>query len=262
MGAYASPEDAYWAFFERFTAKDAPGWAACMSYPHVRVSPPRDGPSARTASHFYPTPEDYAAAADWAPFEAAGWVRTEGVEPTRLHESDDMAHLLGGWTRFNAQGEGYLTNRVAYILTRLESGWGIQARFGIDSVDLQADRSTEEAAAAAVLQGALDAGMARDWEAHADCCHFPLTVVAPGQVLQIPSREELMQFESSRVGDGGGDAPQVEASIRAVQSGASAVNVAVEMRSGASLTRELALVTLRDGKWGIAAASAMQSRSE
>ena len=40
MGAYASPEDAYWTFFDRFTAKDAPGWAACMSYPHVRVSPP------------------------------------------------------------------------------------------------------------------------------------------------------------------------------------------------------------------------------
>lgn len=261
MAAYASPEDAYWAFFEHFTAKDAPGWAACMSYPHVRVSPPRDGPSARTASRFYPTAEDYAAAADWAPFEAAGWVRTEGIEPIRLHESDDMVHLLGGWTRFNADGEGYLSNRVAYILTRLESGWGIQARFGIDSVDLQADRSAQETAAAAVLQGALDAGMARDWEAHADCCHFPLTVVAPGQVLQIPSREELMQFESSRVGDDG-DVPQVEANIRAVQSGASAVNVAVEMRSGASLTHELALVTLRDGKWGIAAASAMQSKSE
>ena len=79
--------------------------------------------------------------------------------------------------------------------------------------------------------------------------------------MQIPGREELMQFESSRVGDGG-DIPQIEASIRAVQSGASAVNVAVEMRSGAVLTRELALVTLRDGKWGIAAASAMQSKSE
>ena len=259
MGAYHSPEDAYQAFFERFTAKDAAGWAACMSYPHVRVSPPREGGSARTASRFYPTPDDYAVAADWAPFEAAGWVRTEGVEPVRLHESDGMVHLLGGWSRFNAQGEPYLSNRVAYILTRLETGWGIQARFGIDSWDPDADRSAEEAAAVAVLQTALDAGMARDWEAHADTCHFPLTVVAPGQVLQIPSREELMRFESSRVEAEGDASPNVKAEIHAVQSGAAAVNVAVQMRIGGAITNELALVTRRDGKWAIAAASAMQT---
>ena len=38
MGSHESPEAAYWSFFDRFNAKDAEGWAAAMSYPHVRVS--------------------------------------------------------------------------------------------------------------------------------------------------------------------------------------------------------------------------------
>ena len=130
MGHYDTPEDAYFAFFERFSAEDAAGWAACMSYPHVRVAPPREGVDARTTARYYPTPEDYAAAADWTPFKAAGWVRTQGVEPVRLHESDDMVHLLGGWTRYNKDDEPIVSNRVTYLLTRLDTGWGIQARFG------------------------------------------------------------------------------------------------------------------------------------
>lgn len=254
MGHYESAEDAYWAFFERFTAKDREGWAGCMSYPHVRVAPPREGEAARTAARFYPTPADYAAAADWAPFEAAGWVRTEGVEPSRLHESDEMVHLLGGWTRFNAQDEPILTNRVTYILTKLDSGWGIQARFGIDSWSAAADTSAPEQAAIAVVQQAITAGAAGDFHTHSGLCHFPLTVVAPGQVIRIPTREELIEFESSRVGE---SPAELESSLRAVQAGQTAVNVAIELRSGGRVTKELVLVTLHDGRWGITGASAM-----
>ena len=51
MGSHESPEAAYWSFFDRFNAKDAEGWAAAMSYPHVRVSasapPSRAGASTR-----------------------------------------------------------------------------------------------------------------------------------------------------------------------------------------------------------------------
>ena len=254
MGAYGSPEEAYWAFFERFTAKDAAGWAACMSYPHVRVSPPREGSTARTASRFYETPEDYAAAADWAPFEAAGWVRTQGIEPTRLHDSEDMVHLLGGWTRFNAADEPIRENRVAYILTRLESGWGIQARFGIDTWDEQADVSRYAKAGEDVARGAIAAGSIPNFELHADFCHFPLTVVAPGQVMQIPTREELIEFESARVT---GERIEIESDVRAVQAGRTSVNVAITMQVAGRTTQELVLVTLRDRKWGITAASAM-----
>ena len=254
MGRYESPEGAYWAFFERFTAKDRGGWAACMSYPHIRVAPPREDAAARSAARFYPTAADYAAAADWAPFEAAGWVRTQGIEPVRLHESEDMVHLLGGWTRFNADDEPIRKNRVAYLLTRLEGGWGIQARFGIDSWVEDADMSAQARAALEIVQGAIEAGTAGDFQAHSSLCHFPLSVVAPGQVIQIPTREELIEFESSRVGEG---PAQVDSEVRAVQAGRTAVNVAVEMKVGGRTTKELVLVTLRGGRWGITAASAM-----
>ena len=36
MGRYASPEEAYWAFFETFNRKDAEAWAGVMNHPHVR----------------------------------------------------------------------------------------------------------------------------------------------------------------------------------------------------------------------------------
>ena len=136
MGSHESPEAAYWSFFDRFNAKDAEGWAAAMSYPHVRVSasaPPTRGGrfDPRTASFLTPTPADYtsmATQAGWERFEATGWVRTQGLEPRRVHETDDKVHLAGGWTRYRADDSPIISNRVLYVLTRLEQGWGIQAR--------------------------------------------------------------------------------------------------------------------------------------
>ena len=137
----ASPEDAYWAFFEADSAKDAEAWAGVMSYPHVRVS-------ARGTASYYETPEAYASGASWESREATGWVRSRGIEPTRLHESADKVHLAAGWTRYNAADEPILSNRVTYILTRLDGSWGIQARFGVDS--FTEGENTDESAAAAV----------------------------------------------------------------------------------------------------------------
>ena len=126
MADYANPEDAYWAFFEAFNAKDRDGWADVMSYPHTRVS-------ARGSVRYYQTPRDYAEGASWEAIEATGWVRTRGIEPVRLHESADKVHLAAGWIRYDAEDEPILSNRVTYILTRVEGSWGIQARFGTDS---------------------------------------------------------------------------------------------------------------------------------
>ena len=109
---YASPEDAYWTFFKTFNAKDAEKWAGVMSYPHLRVS-------ARGTARYFETPEAYSSGASWERIEAIGWVRTGGIEPTRLHESADKVHLAGGRTRYNASDQPILSNRVSYILTRL-----------------------------------------------------------------------------------------------------------------------------------------------
>ena len=101
----ATPEDAYFEFFRADSAKDAQAWAAAMGYPHVRVSA-----TGRVAYH--ETAEDYAARASWGAREATGWVRSRGIEPARLHEAEDKVHLAGGWTRFNADDEPILRNRV------------------------------------------------------------------------------------------------------------------------------------------------------
>ena len=175
MGHYATPEDAYWAFFENFNANDADGSAGVMSYPHVRVSPPRAGATPRTASRVFPTAADYAALAPttFERIRATGWVRTDGIEPERVHTSEDRVHLAGGWTRYNAEGEPILTNRVTYVMTRLDAGWGIQARFGIDTWDADADTSEPERLAVEVDRRAIDAATAGDDEALQEALAFP-----------------------------------------------------------------------------------------
>ena len=119
--------------------------------------------------------------AGWERFEATGWVRTQGLEPRRVHETDDKVHLAGGWTRFRADDSPIISNRVLYVLTRLEQGWGIQARFGVDSFVEGADRSAQEQHALAALALTMTTLEAGDVEAWLDCFHYPLTIVgAPG----------------------------------------------------------------------------------
>ncbi len=105
---FDTPEDAYFGFFEADASQDGDAWAAVMSYPHARVA-------ASGEVLYFETARDYADEADWSSRVATGWVRTRGREPVRLHESSDRVLLLGGWTRFNAEHEPILWNRVARL---------------------------------------------------------------------------------------------------------------------------------------------------
>ena len=241
---FASPEDAYWAFFRTFNAKDAEAWAGVMSYPHVRVS-------ARGTARYFETPEAYSSGRSWEQFEATGWVRTQGVEPTRLHESADKVHLAGGWTRYNASDEPIVSNRVTYILTRLDGSWGIQARFGVDS--FTEGESTEESAAAAVdvVERHLEALDAGDFAACARLGSYPVTQVGVGEVLQLKDEAALerMLAELAR-----GRASRRE--VRAAQSGTDGVNVALtETLESGRKVQALFLVAKREGNWRIAGRS-------
>lgn len=186
---FDQPEDAYKGFFRADSAKNAPAWAAVMSYPHVRVS--ATGNMSR-----YETPEAYVSAADWTSREATGWVRSEGVTPRRLHESAEKVHLLGGWTRFNAEGNPILENRVTYILTQLDGSWGIQARFGVDSYVGQEVKETTTAAEDLVEQFVADLGKS-DLTACAKLCRLPLTVVHIGNVITATRESEVVEMLSS-----------------------------------------------------------------
>ena len=234
---FDTPEDAYRGFFRADSAKNAPAWAAVMSYPHVRVSA-----TGRTAH--YETPEDYAAAADWTAREATGWVRSEGVEPVRLHESPDKVHLVGGWTRYNAAGEPILKNRVTYVLTRIDGSWGIQARFGVDSFAEPGDEASE---AVDCVRGTAEAWLAGSAAGVAQRCRFPLILVGVGAVRRIADADrlaDLMPAPST-------DEPRLR-DVRIVQRGAEGAVVAFAVDGTSKRPyHAIAVVGRTDGRWTV-----------
>ena len=212
----ATPEEAYFEFFRADSAKEPEAWAAVMSYPHVRVS--AVGPVA-----YYETAEDYASYASrdsWKAREATGWVRSRGIEPVRLQESDDKVHLAGGWTRFNADDEPILRNRVTYILTRIEGSWGIQARFGTDS--FAEGESFDATGAVGVVERHLKDFVKGDMDSVLGAFDFPLVDVGVSRVVRHA------------------DAAQARSSLKAAPS-----PIAIEDVSPAQTGRDGVVVTAR-----------------
>ncbi len=238
---YASADDAYRAFFDTFNAKDADAWAGVMSYPHVRVSP-------RGESRVFQTAAEYSGDASWERIEATGWVRTQGIEPTTIHESGEKVHVAGGWTRFNAEGEVILENRVTYVITRVGEGWGIQARFGIDSYTGDRDMTATAEAAVGLVESYLDAWDSRDFAACAGFCNFPLIQPDSGEVKRWQDADPFSEALSTRPWR-----PIMARAVHAVQVGANAVNVAQEvtLRGGERREQAVYLLTHHDGRWGI-----------
>lgn len=262
MGTHDTPTAAYWAFFENFNARDPVGWAGAMSYPHVRVSaaqPPTGGASSnpRTASGLYPTAEDYASMATnagWGRFEATGWVRTQGITPRVVHASDTKVHLAGGWTRHRADDSEIVTNRVLYVLTRTDDGWGIQARFGVDGYAKGTDRSVEAEAALASLGRLMTTLEAGDVEPWLDCFHYPLTLVgAPGSVDAIDDADAMR----AAYGDWAGQALPIEYRAEVIAAGERGVTLAQSITRGEDTFHQSFLVAARDGDWKILAVSAI-----
>ena len=242
---YDSPEAAYEAFFTHFNAEDAPAWANVMHYPHVRVS-------AGTGSDAcYETPQDYAARASWDRFKADGWVRTQGIEPVRIHESDDKVHLAGGWTRYDAADEPIRSNRVTYILTRLEGSWGIQARFGTDSFEEAADTDPSQQAALDIVERHLDAWDARALPSCTALASYPLTEVGARDVTRY---EDSAAYEAALTSQTW--SATTTRRVRALQAGRTGVNVAVTVTlQNGRREQTLFLVAQHEEIWHISARS-------
>lgn len=250
MGSHATPTAAYWAFFENFNAKDPTGWAGAMSYPHVRVSAAAPSRTPRTTAGIYLDRDAYARWAEelgWERFEATGWVRTQGVTPRVVHTSETKVHLAGGWTRYRADDSEILTNRVLYVMTRTDEGWGIQARFGVDSFN--ANASGEAAVAAAERLGELrNAG---DFEAFAQRLLYPLTIVGVGEVHRIESAEQFLAVSAPQAIEA------VPGSVSVVNAGTSGVNVAARRRVSGVELDEILLMVQHGNEWQLAAVSAI-----
>ena len=242
---YPTPEAAYEAFFIEFNKEDAAAWAGVMHYPHVRVS------AGSGNSMLRETPEDYAANASWERFKADGWVRTQGIPPVRIHESADKVHLAGGWTRYTATDEPIRSNRVTYILTRLEDGWGIQARFGTDSFDEGEDTAASEQAALAVVQRHLDAWDTGDLAGCAAVAHYPLIDVGVGTITQF---QKPAEYEAALAAQDW--SATASHNIDAHQVGRTGVNISVTATlADGNSAQGLFLVAEREGTWAISARS-------
>ena len=240
---FDTPEDAYFGFFRADSAKNAEAWAAVMSYPHVRVS-------AIHQVQLYADASDYAARANWTAREATGWVRSEGIPPVRHHESPKKVHLLGGWTRFNAAGEPVLSNRVTYILTKIDESWGIQARFGVDSFSGKYDTTT--AAAAESIVSKFIEHLGKDELAPcARLCRFPLTVVGVGSVHTINREDEFTALFSGYRGR-----KTFVREVKALQAGSrgAVITLTTGYNEGAD-EQAIVVVGQRENSWLIAGAS-------
>ena len=148
-----------------------------------------------------------------------------------------------------------MTNRVCYVLTKVGGGWGIQARFGVDSWVADEDRSEQEEAAKAVVERLFELEAAGDAEGIATLFRYPLTLVGPEFVMQLQNADEFLAL-----GDDADDpdaATELLEAPRAVQSGRRGVNISVGYRiAGEQPVRELILVTMVEGEgWKIAARS-------
>ena len=177
-------------------------------------------------------------------------MRSEGVEPIRLHASADKVHLLGGWTRFNANDEPILENRVTYILTRIDGSWGIQARFGTDSwIGHEVESTTKNALN--LVERFIEHLGKNDLSASAECCRLPLTVVGIGKVTTATSADDVV----SLLGNYRDRGVQL-ISANAVQTGTrgAIVEVNTKLNDGSEETK-LVVIGERDDRWSIAGVS-------
>ena len=249
MGAYESPEAAYWAFFETFNERSASGRAAVMSYPHVRVAATRLEPSIQQ------TPEEFEASASWEQFERAGWAWTQPITPRVVHRSSDKVHFAGGWTRFRADGSEITRNRLLYIATKLEDGWGIQGAFGVDGHLSGEDAQPAAHAAMAALEREMAMLEAGDVDAWSDSFHYPLVIVfAPGQFELYETRESMADAYREWVGE-----PRpvsCEAMVTAV--GPTGVLIEQSITSAGDSFQQTSLFVEREGVWASAAVSAVR----
>ncbi len=255
MGRYETPEAAYFAFLETFNARDALGWAGVNSWPHARVSAAAPDISLhwRPPTRVFADADEYLSAPLWADLEATGWARSESSPPRTVQSSEVKAHIAGGWTRYDADGQAMASNRIVYVATRTDDGWGLQAQLKTDSFVEGRDYSVEQAAVLASVESTLDLLAGRDVDAYAEALAYPFVLIGPpGVVLQIGSAAEMAQAMRS-VGDDQLDVPR--GSVEIVNCGAGGANVTFRVERDGVEQEALALVAQRDDTWRMLAIS-------
>lgn len=239
---------AYWTFFEAFNSRNSQRFSSALNYPHVRVAP-------RQTPALTPNLTAHAAAVSWDELLATGWTRTTGHDPEVLHLAADRAHIVGGWTRKDGRGRSILVNRVTYVVTRTEHGWGVQSRFGTDAGDAEGSGETDQHHQRAVelVEEYIDAYNDRHWARCTRVIATPHYQVDVGMVRKWEGREDV--WAALRDGSWHFVTPR---STHAVQGAENSVTVAFEgVLDGGDHTVKGVFFVVRqdDNEWGIRARS-------
>ena len=226
-----TPLEAYFNFFTSFNTRDAWQFSSALHYPHVRLT-------WRSEPVIYADTEAHALRTSWDRFIEAGWDHTEGMEPTVIHSSNDKHHIQGGWNRIKPNGETLLTNRVTYVVTKIDEIWGIQCRYGTDPKP-QYEAILEVSAAADVARDWINAQTKGDIERAQSDCDDIIYEIGVGAVSKI-TRGTVMTMD-----------PLVDAKARFIQGVADAQTIAIS-----SSTRDVLLyLVLKHDAWKIKAIS-------
>ena len=256
MGRYETPEAAYYAFLKTFNARDPDGWAGVNHWPHARVSAAAPDSAAhwRPPTRIFANAQAYLAAPLWDELEATGWARSQSTPPRIVQSSDLKAHIAGGWTRYDAHDQPMASNRVVYVATRTDEGWGLQAQLKTDSFLEGVDFSEQEQAATDAVESALQLLNAGQIDRYCEALAYPFTLIGPPGVVIVINSAAEMAAAMRTVGDDQLTAPP--GSARIVNCGHSGANLTFHLQRNGATQEALALVSLRDGEWRIVAVSA------
>lgn len=108
-------------FMRTFNGRDVPNFARTLTYPHVRV--------ASGGVTVFADRQSFIDATDLEAFaKRFNWSHSRWDSISTVQADAEKVHFAVQFTRFNPQGEAYVSFHSLYILQRTESGWGIRAR--------------------------------------------------------------------------------------------------------------------------------------
>jgi len=113
--------DVMYDFMRTFNGRDVPNFARTLTYPHVRV--------ASGGVTVFPDRQSFIDATDLEAFaKRFNWSHSRWDSISTVQADAEKVNFAVQCTRFNPQGEAYVSFNSLYILQRTESGWGIRAR--------------------------------------------------------------------------------------------------------------------------------------
>ncbi|NKC00773.1 MAG: hypothetical protein GKR90_20070 [Pseudomonadales bacterium] len=108
-------------FLSAFNARDEVRWADTLHFPHVRIA--SNGVSVE------PSKQSFVAKTDLEQFAIDNdWDFSEWDSMELIQAGPDKVHFKVVFSRFNPQGERYVTFDSLYILQKIDGKWGIRAR--------------------------------------------------------------------------------------------------------------------------------------